>query len=99
MELTCSRACLADIFDEILAVMRGSAEYAAHDPALCSDGRGLRIGSNLHEWRWTCDLDDIEEWLCGGLDDDTGRVIVAEMTDSCIARMLGIGDDVDLILR
>jgi len=93
MELTITRMDLVDLVDEILAVMRGESAYRPHNPVLCSDGNGLRIGSDLHEWAFVASLDVAEAWLDGLEDVETGSMIVADMDIPSIRDFLSITDD------
>ncbi len=88
MKIRITKSQLADIIDEVLASMRGLEDYRPVNPVLASDGEGIEISSDLHEWAWTEDTDIAECYLADS-DGETGESIAADMTAEDASEMIG----------
>ena len=88
MELRITETELAAVIDEVLGHMRTGEPYAPHNPALCSDGIGLCISSNLMTWEWYSDVDCAESWLDGSDPEETGASIAEALTAEDVAGLL-----------
>lgn len=100
--LTINRQDLANIFEQVLAVLNGDEEYRPVNPAICTDGNSLRLASALQPWARIYQIEGIENWFANGETHPANQVahdVANELTTDDVKNMLGVAEHDKLIIE